>query len=203
MVQIIPPVHPNCRCVIGEDGVWTDAEDARVCEYCMVLGASWNFSFETSGAPSGDEIDEILDTKFWKDFKKALEKDVAVANKVVEQLAPKATEGILANKTFPISTEVRHTVAIELEINQVKSAMKQDFGTEFVPFGVRKRPKFIEVLVWGLGSITLVKQKDRYIVRKNSKIKYSRTADSNADLLLALLFAAALAENENEIRKNR
>ncbi len=90
--QLTPPVHPNCRCALI-DGVWYDAQDARVCPICMLLGASWNLQLDI---PMDDkEVARILDEKDLENFRKAIEKDTALADKVIQQVAESAESGIV------------------------------------------------------------------------------------------------------------
>lgn len=90
--QLTPPVHPNCRCALI-DGIWYDAQDARVCPICMLLGASWNLQLDI---PMDDkEVARILDEKDLENFRKAIEKDTALADKVIQQVAESAESGIV------------------------------------------------------------------------------------------------------------
>ena len=89
---LTPPVHPNCRCTIGADGVWYDAQDARVCPTCMLLGASWNLQLDI---PMDEgEVARILDEKTLADFKAAVERDELLTNRVVEQVVEQLDSGV-------------------------------------------------------------------------------------------------------------
>ena len=123
--DLTPPVHPNCRCTIGADGVWYDAQDARVCPVCMLLGASWNLQLDI---PMDEgEVARILDEKDLEDFRKAIEKDTGLRERVIAQAIEAADSGV-AKLAVPQAGEAMQT-AVEREIVKARAAARAAHGT--------------------------------------------------------------------------
>lgn len=215
-----PPVHPNCRCVIGPDNIWTDAGDARVCPFCMTLGASWNLSLDTP--PSDQQVDEILDREGRAQFKKAIERDSTIADAVIKDAADKVSGGILIEvKTggrFMFTSEPL-TVAIEREaVRKIAEAkaraplkpgrvipgmgeLSEEVWFEPAPFG-RQKPvtaKIATVLIAETQTHMVVRRGGRYLVQTIG----GKTIASDDTLALALLILLALAERERRKAEER
>lgn len=204
-------VH-NCRCVIGPDDVWTDAGDARVCLYCMTLGASWNLKLDTP--PNDQEIADLLDKDGHEAFRKAVERDSGVADAVIKDAAQKATGGIVIDIT-PGAGET-YTVAIEREatrkLAEARAAASIKPGTfvpgigevtegiifEPAPFG-RKRPALVSVVIAETPTHNVIRKMGRYYVRTAG----GKVVASDDNLALALLILLALAERERRKREER
>jgi hypothetical protein len=119
---ILPPVHPNCRCFIVENGVvisgwhsgtgarsgiehgagfdlddgWHDAQDARVCAECRAYGAFYNAMERGDVRLSPEEREALLDARNSKDYKSALERDAASEVKAIEIASEHDRDGLLA-----------------------------------------------------------------------------------------------------------
>lgn len=209
-----PPVHMNCRCAIGPDGVWTDAGDARVCPYCMTLGAAWNLSLDEP--PNEQEVDDLLDAQERETMRKAIERDSKVADAIISGAAEKATGGLVVEVA---TTGEPLTVAIEREATKRVAAAKagaplqpgriipylgeitEPVWFEPAPFG-RKRPvteQIATVLIAETPTHNVVRKGGRYYIRTVG----GKTVASDDNLALALLILLALAENERRKREER
>lgn len=211
-VSEVPPVHNNCRCVIGPDNVWTDAGDARVCVYCMTLGAAWNLRLDE--VPDQQEVDDILDKQGREEFRKAIEKDSRVADAVIRDSAEKAIAGVLVD-VRPAATET-WTIAVEREATRRLAEARakapiQPFArvpgltpipeaVEFVPApGGRQRPQVVQVLIAATPTHRVVRKMGRYYILTAG----GRVVGSDDNLALALLILLALAENERRRNAER
>lgn len=214
-VRPTPPVHPNCRCIIGPDNIWTDAGDARVCIYCMTLGASWNLRQDIP--PDDQEISEFLDKQGREGFRKAIERDSTVADAVIADAAEISDGGILADTPISIAAPGETlTVRVEREatrrlahararapiqpLARVPGMTPIPEAVEFVPAPRgRKMPTVVSVVVAETPTHRVVRKLGRYYVQTRG----GRTLAVDDTLALALLILVALAENERRKREQR
>lgn len=131
MFNATPPVHPNCRCVIGPDEVWTDAGDARVCPYCMTLGAAWNLS---RAEPPGDqEIEAILDRQIAPKVKERIARDTSVANALVQDAAKKFPRGLVADVVKETQPELERRAATLRKLREQLARLQALRGAAVTP----------------------------------------------------------------------
>lgn len=213
-ISPIPPVHQNCRCTIGPDGVWTDAGDARVCLYCMTLGASWNLRLEQPLPEQEAAIDELLDKQGRTEFRKAIEKDSVVADAVIRDAAAASEAGLLAD----ISTSGGEALTVRVEREATRRLAQARAGAAIPPGrdipglgqtveglifetlpGGRKKPVMLSVLIAQTGGHKVIRRAGRYYVQTTG----GRTVASDDTLGLALLILLALAERERQKREER
>lgn len=212
MFNATPPVHPNCRCVIGPDDVWTDAGDARVCPYCMTLGAAWNLKLDVP--PDTQEIDDLLDKQGREEFRKAIQRDSGVADQVIKDAAEKAVAGVAVD-IRPIAGEAM-TATIEREatrrLAEARAAapirpgmivpgigeVTEGIIFEPAPFG-RKKPAVISVMIAETPTHHVIRKLGKYYVRTAG----GKVLASDDNLALALLILLALVENERRNREER
>lgn len=117
---LVPPVHQNCRCFIGADDVWYDAQDARVCPTCMLLGASWNMRLDVPQDPN--EIERLLDRDTLEQVREAVAKDRRVIDRIIMQGAEIAESGIIKQVTSVAGEPLQ--IAIEREIVKARAAAR-------------------------------------------------------------------------------
>lgn len=129
---LTPPVHNHCRCWISPDGIWYDAQDARVCTQCMVLGASYNAMSDIPQDPK--EVDRLLDQKTFEEVKKAIERDSGLANRIIEQSATNLQSGVLKVAVEAIQPELVARAAnmarLRAQIERLMELRKVAVGAE-------------------------------------------------------------------------
>ena len=209
--DLTPPVHPNCRCTIGADGVWYDAQDARVCPTCMLLGASWNLQLDI---PMDEgEVARILDEKDLEDFRKAIEKDTGLRERVIAQAIEAADSGV-AKLAVPQAGEAMQT-AVEREIVKARAAARAaapiqagriipGLGTapdalvfETTPVG--KVARLVSVNVASGAAYRVIWRGGKYLLQTVG----GRTIDSGDDLWWLLLLLALLEKKRRDEEERR
>lgn len=197
--------------MIGPDNVWTDANDARVCVYCMTMGASWNARLDV---PIDDaEALETLDRAKRDEFLKAIEKDSTIADQVIQDAASQADSGLITRvptRGITISAEESMTVRIEREANRVLAERRAQAaippgrrvpglgdtteGLIYEPSGGRLAPRFVSVIVAEGPGYRVVRRRGKYIVQTLG----GRTVDNVDSLALALLLFALLEKRRRD-----
>lgn len=210
IMQSTPPVHPNCRCAIGPDGVWTDAGDARVCPFCMTLGAAWNLRLDDP--PSDQEVEAILDRDGREAFRKAIERDSGVADAVIVDAQRVATGGIILEVGPPIGEP--WTIAIERvatrKLAEARAAAPIRPPQEVPGFGPvregivfepardgRKRPVLVSVVIAETETHRVIRRAGRYYTQTIG----GRTIAADDNLALSLLLLLAIIEAERRRRE--
>ena len=205
-----PPVHPNCRCQIVDD-VWYDAQDARVCPTCMLLGASWNIRLDVPIDP--EEIGRLLDQRTLDDFKRAVAADSTLADRVIVQAGQSLESGVLKGVT-PIQGEPMH-VTVEREIVKARAAARArapvlmgklvpGFGAapdalvfETTPIG--KKATLVSVNVATGAGYRVIWRGGKYLLQTVG----GRTLDSSGDLWWLLLLLALLEKKRRDEEERR
>lgn len=207
----VPPVHPRCRCVIGPDGIWTDAGDARVCPICMTLGASWNARLDVP--ISEQEADDLLSKSKREEFKRAIERDQSIADTVIREAIERTDEGIAASRiSIAVDGAESLTTVVEREINravaEARAAAPVQLGTHvagaptpeavtFVRSAGRKVPQFATVTIARGRGYTVLRRQSRYIVQDQvGKTLFSVSTDEVGGLALALLIFTLLQKRD-------
>lgn len=213
--------HPGCRCYIGPDNIWYDAEDARVCPVCMAMGASWNARADVPVSP--EEADAALDRAKRKEVLNAIAKDSEVADKLIIDASSAADSGVVSEIS---STGIAIgdggeslTIRVEREITRrlaeararagvragtaVRGMGPVDEAIVFEREGRRMRPSFVSVNVASGQGYQVLRRRGKYLVRTLG----GKTIDNVDSLALALLLFALLekkrrdAEAEKEARE--
>jgi hypothetical protein len=204
--------------VIGPDNIWTDANDARVCVYCMTMGASWNARLDV---PIDDaEALETLDNAKRKEFLQAIERDSSIADQVIADAAAQAESGLITRVptrgiTIGIDAGESMTVKIEREANRVlaerraKAAIppgrrvpglgETTEGLIYEPKAGRKAPQFVSVVVAQGVGYRVIRRRGKYIVQTLG----GRAVDNVDSLALALLLFALLEKRRRDAEKKR
>lgn len=203
--QLTPPVHPNCRCALI-DGVWYDAQDARVCPICMLLGASWNLQLDI---PMDDkEVARILDEKDLENFRKAIEKDTGLRERVIEQAIRAADSGV-AKFAVPQAGESMQ-IAVEREIVKARAAARAaapiQAGRVVPGLGVTPDALVFETTPVGkvarLVSVNVASGQSYRVIWRNGvyllQTTGGRTLDSDTDLWWLLLILALLEKKRRD-----
>lgn len=205
MPDLTPPVHPNCRCQLI-DGIWYDAQDARVCPVCMLLGASWNLQMDVPQDP--DEVARILDQKDIEDFRKAIEKDTGLRDRVVAQAIQVAESGA-AKLAMPIAGETMEK-AIEREIIKARAAARAaapvQAGRVVPGLGTTPDALVFETTPVGkvarLVSVNVASGKAYRVIWRGGKYLLQtvggRTVDSGDDLWWLLLLLALMEKKRRD-----
>lgn len=208
--QLTPPVHPQCRCALI-DGIWYDAQDARVCPACMLLGASWNLQLDIPMEPG--EVARILDEKDLEDFRKAIEKDTGLRERVIGQAIQAADSGV-AKFAVPQAGESMQT-AIEREIVRARAAARAaapiqagrvvpGLGTTpdalvFESSAVGKVARLVSVNVASGAGYRVIWRGGKYLLQTVG----GRTLDSSGDLWWLLLLLALLEKKRHDEEERR
>lgn len=176
-----PPLHPGCRCSLATDGEWVDAGDARVCPRCALAGATWNLHLDIPLPFS--EVRHLLDPVNLDDYRRALRRDAALADAVVQDSAKFFTGGLVVEVGLPTRNS--------LEAAAVRATAEQRVVTE--PRGEKRAYRFISVLLAENAAGRVVRRNGKYLVVANGKTLFAED-----DLALALLLLAMLLRRRDE-----
>lgn len=222
-VRSTPPVHPNCRCVIGPDGVWYDAEDAKVCVYCMTLGAAWNLKLDEP--PDEQEIADLLDRDGREAFRKAIERDSTVADAIIGDAQRKATGGIIIEvgpSAEPMTVTIERLATQRLAELRARARIRVDRvpeslrpmlpdAADFAPGAGPKVPRIVQVVIAETEHARVVRHArrakigDKWVIQQSYYVQTAggRSVARDDTLGLALLILLALEERERRKREQR
>lgn len=207
-----PPVHPSCRCHIGPDNIWYDAEDARVCTMCLTLGASWNARADQPLSP--EEADAALDKAKRKEVMTAIARDSKVADTIIIDASTAAESGVLTEVAPPsigigmdaetMTIRVERAITRKLAEAQTKAALPKgarmpgggvtDEAIIFEKAGRKLKPSFVSVNVATGKGFRVLRRQGKYLVQTVT----GKAIDSVDTLALALLLFALLEKQRRD-----
>lgn len=182
-----------------------------MCPTCMLLGASWNMQLDVPMSEA--EVGRLLDEQTLDEFRMAVERDPALADRVVKQAGESAETGIIKHILWTDAESAQH--AIEREMVKARAAARAaapiqagrvvpGLGAtpdalvfESTPIG--KKATLVSVNVATGAGYRVIWRGGKYLLQTVG----GRTLDSSGDLWWLLLLLALLEKKRRDDEERR